>query len=153
MNPLYELRRRVCPGGSSSPCCSFSVCFCLLSISLFLLVVPLPHPTLYFAHSLLLRIPFTVYLSSPRVSISLSLPGLMETLSPDDEEILQSSGLSQDGSARLRPTFETLEASLTEGRCDIISENRRPNIFLFGRRFYSPPCSRPPVEGACFRRA
>ncbi|CAM9313150.1 unnamed protein product [Scytosiphon promiscuus] len=51
-------------------------------------------------------------------------PGLVETLSPGDEEILLSNGLSEDGAARLRPTFETLEASLTEGRTLGLSRHR-----------------------------
>ncbi|CAM9103685.1 unnamed protein product [Laminaria digitata] len=42
--------------------------------------------------------------------------GLAETLSVQDQEVLRSSGLSPDYPTRLRPTFETLEASLTEGR-------------------------------------
>lgn len=48
----------------------------------------------------------------------LILTGLGELLSSEDEEALLSSGLSQDSTTRLRPTFETLEASLTEGRYD-----------------------------------
>lgn len=44
------------------------------------------------------------------------LTGLGELLSYEDEKALLSSGLSEDSTTRLRPTFETLEASLTEGR-------------------------------------
>lgn len=45
-------------------------------------------------------------------------------LSPEDQEILLSSGVSHDDAARLRPTFETLEASLTEGRYETITHSR-----------------------------
>ncbi|CAM9170262.1 unnamed protein product, partial [Ectocarpus sp. 12 AP-2014] len=61
----------------------------------------------------------TASLCFPQAAACLRLgqePGLEETLSPEDQEALRSSGLSQDSTTRLRPTFETLEACLTEGR-------------------------------------
>lgn len=44
------------------------------------------------------------------------IAGLEGVLSLEDQETLRSSELSADVTSRLRPTFETLEASLTEGR-------------------------------------
>ncbi|CAM9357681.1 unnamed protein product [Ectocarpus sp. 13 AM-2016] len=61
----------------------------------------------------------TASLCFPQAAACLRLgqePGLEETLSPEDQEALRSSGLSHDSTTRLRPTFETLEACLTEGR-------------------------------------
>ncbi|CAB1102142.1 unnamed protein product [Ectocarpus sp. CCAP 1310/34] len=61
----------------------------------------------------------TASLCFPKATSCLRLgqePGLEETLSSEDQEALRSSDLSQDSTTRLRPTFETLEACLTEGR-------------------------------------
>jgi len=48
--------------------------------------------------------------------LSLSWTGLVERLPNQDEEVLLSGGLYSVRMGRLRPTLETLEASLTEGR-------------------------------------
>eukprot|EP00904_Undaria_pinnatifida_P009167 jgi/Undpi1/5380/HiC_scaffold_2.g00661.m1 len=80
-------------------------------------------------------------------------PGLEETLSVRDQELLRSSGLSSEYPTRLRPTFETLEASLTEGRTLGLSRNkgkdkcksRRGSGSHSGAGFPEPPL--PPPGG------